>query len=146
MDPLKWLLEYVDDLVDPDSRKSVKSWVYLFAAIAAGASGVMMAFSAAFVGIFIVFAPFVSSLMPGGACKKIEMDGAFWPPFFICLGGLFAALFGYAASAKKAGDDATKEIELAKVTVPPPPTPAPATVTTEVTASRIVTTPGAKKR
>jgi hypothetical protein len=124
-DLLKWMLEYIDDLVDPRSQKSVKSWVYLFAAIAAGISATMMAFSAAFVGIFIVLAPFVSGLLPNGSCAKIEMDGAFWPPFFICLTGLFAALFGYAASAKKAGDDATKAIELAKVVPTPVAAPSP---------------------
>lgn len=145
MNFLKWALEYIDDLINPDTGRSVKSWVYLFIAVCAGLSGLAMALSAAFVGVFIVLAPFISSLVNEGACKKIEMDGAFWPAFFLCLGGLFAALFGYAASAKKAGDDATKEIELAKLPAPVV-APAPTVTTTKVELTKETSAPAPKKK
>lgn len=122
--------------------------MYLVAGLGSAFAATVMTLVAACVGMFAVVAPFLLELFKknGEACPHIALDGVFWSAYFTCLGGLWISIFGYATSAKKHAADATKEIAIAGMTPQKTSAPAPATTTTELTASRTTTTPGAKKK
>jgi len=142
---LKWVVDYVDGLITKTAGqgRSVQSFVYLFAGVAAIMTAVAMALAACIVGIYAAMAPLLcsaASVFTGAICAPVSLDGVFWSGFFACLTALWAAAFGYIASAKKNSTNATKEITLAGMPQAPSPPPPPSTTTTKKVSVEATTT------